>query len=137
MTHWCCRKPQGTLYQPESFGVSATISAEPPWSTASPFRWLHHGEKGVNRFASDLGSRWCPRFGRRPCRCTEITGELRLGREEEEPDMRVPLSVAQRLPPLFYLKSRFLANLQKSYLQFLSSKNCETNFVMIYGMASF
>jgi len=31
-------------------------------------------------------------------------------------DTRVPLSVAQRLPPLFYLKSRFLAILQKSYL---------------------
>ena len=35
-------------------------------------------------------------------------------------DTWVPLSVTQRLPPLFYLKSRFLAVLQKSYLQFLS-----------------
>ena len=53
-------------------------------------------------------------------------------------DTRVPLSVTQRLPPLFYSKSRFLAILQKkSYLQFLSSKNCETNFFMIHGMASF
>jgi len=56
---------------------------------------------------------------------------------KKEPDMRVPLSVAQRLPPLFYLKSRFLAILQKSYLQFLSSRNCETDFLMIHGMASF
>jgi hypothetical protein len=45
--------------------------------------------------------------------------------------------VAQRLPPLFYLNSRFLTILQKSYLLFLSSKSCETNFVMIHGMASF
>jgi len=37
-------------------------------------------------------------------------------------DTRVPLSVAQRLPPLFYLNPRFLAILQKSYLLFLSSK---------------
>ena len=40
------------LYQPESSGVSPSTSAEPPWSTASPFRWLRRGEKGVNRFAS-------------------------------------------------------------------------------------
>jgi len=52
-------------------------------------------------------------------------------------DTRVPLSVAQRLPSLFYLNFRFLAILQKSYLLFLSSKSCETNFVMIHGMASF
>ena len=52
-------------------------------------------------------------------------------------DTRVPLSMTQRFPPLFYSNSRFCANLQKSYLQFLSSKNCETNFVMIHGMASF
>jgi len=51
-------------------------------------------------------------------------------------DTRVPLSVAQRLPPLFYLNSRFLAILQKSYIQFMSSKSCETNFVRIHGMAS-
>ena len=50
---------------------------------------------------------------------------------------RVPLSVTQRLPPLFYLNSRFLAILQKSYLQFRSSKSCETNFVTLHGMASF
>ena len=52
-------------------------------------------------------------------------------------DTRVPLSVTQRLPPLFYLNSRFLAILQKSYLLFLSCKSCETNFVMIHGMTSF
>jgi len=52
-------------------------------------------------------------------------------------DTRVPLSVTQRLPPLFYLNSRFLAILQKSYLLFVNSKSCETNFVMIHGMASF
>jgi len=52
-------------------------------------------------------------------------------------DTQVPLSVTQRLPPLFYSNSRFCAILQKSYLQFLSSKNGETNFVMIHGMASF
>jgi len=58
---------------------------------ASPFWWLRRGEKGVNQFASDRGSRWCPRFGRKPRRRGEIAGELCLGREEEEPDMRVPL----------------------------------------------
>ena len=137
MTHWCCRKPRGTLYWPESSGVSPRTSIEPPWSSASPFRWLRRGEKGVNRFASDLGSRWCPQFGQRPRRRGEITGEHRLDREEEEPDMRPPLSVTQRLPPLFYLNSRFFAILQKSYLLFLSSKGCETNFVMIHGMTSF
>ena len=137
MTHWCYRKPKGTLYRLESSGVSPSISTETPWSAASPFRWLRRGEKGVNRFASDLGSCWCPKFGRRPCRHREIAGEFRLGREEKEPDMWVPLSVAQLFPPPIYLKSRFLAILQKSYLQFLSSKNCETNFVMIHGMASF
>ena len=67
----------------------------------------------------------------------KIAGERRLGREEEEPDTRVPLSVTQRLPPLFYLNSRFLASLQKSYLRFLSSKSYETNFMMIHGMTSF
>ena len=78
------------------------------------------GKKGINLFASVSGSRWCPWFGRRPRRRGEIAGERRLGREEEEHDTRVPLSVTQQLPPLFYLKSIFLANLQKSYLQFLS-----------------
>jgi len=52
-------------------------------------------------------------------------------------DTRVPLSVTQWLPPLFYLNSRFLAILQKSYLLLLSSKSCETHFVMIHAMASF
>jgi len=77
------------------------LPVAPPW------------EKGVNRFASVWGSCWCPRFGRRPRCCGEIVGERRLGREEEEPDMRVLLSVTQRLPPLFYSKSRFFAILQK------------------------
>jgi len=94
-------------------------------------------EKGGQSVRKCLESRWCPRFGRRPRRRGEIAGERRLGREEEEPNTGVSLSVAQRLPPLFYLKSRFLAILQKSYLLFLSSKSCETNFVMIYGMTSF
>ena len=101
------------------------LPVAPPW------------EKGVNRFASVWGSRWCPRFGRRPRRHGEIIGERRLGREEEEPDTRAPLSVAQRLPPHFYLNSRFLAILQKLYLLFLSSKSCETNFVMIHRMTIF
>ena len=35
------------------------------------------------------------------------------------PDARDPLSVTQWSPPLFYLKSRFLAIFQKSYLSFL------------------
>jgi len=52
-------------------------------------------------------------------------------------DTRVSLSVTQWLPPLFYLNSRFLTILQKSYLLFLSSKSCEINFVMIHGMTSF
>ena len=52
-------------------------------------------------------------------------------------DTRVPLLVTQQLPPLFYLKSKFLAILQKSYLLFLSSKSCEKKFVMIRGMVSF
>jgi len=52
-------------------------------------------------------------------------------------DRRVPLTVTQRVPPLFYLNSRFLAILQKLYLLLLSSKSCETNFVMIHEMASF
>jgi len=52
-------------------------------------------------------------------------------------DTRVPLSMTQRHPPLFYLNSKFLAILQKSYLLFLSSKSGETNFLMIHGMASF
>jgi len=51
IVHWCCRKPYVTLYRPESSGVSPSTSAEPPWSTASPFRWLRRGEKRVNRFA--------------------------------------------------------------------------------------
>jgi len=37
----------------------------------------------------------------------------------------------------FYSKSRFLALLQKSYLQFIRSKNCEVNFGMFLEMASF
>ena len=52
-------------------------------------------------------------------------------------DTRVPMSVTQRLPPLFCLNFRFLVILQKSYVQFLSSKSCETNSVMIRGMTSF
>ena len=125
------------IYRHESSVVSPSTSAEPPWSSASPFRWLRRGEKGVNRFASDLGSHWCPQLGRRPHCRGEITGELRFGRGEEEPDMRLPLSVTQRLPSIFYLNSRFLAILQKSFLLFLSSKSCEKFFVMIHEMSSF
>ena len=52
-------------------------------------------------------------------------------------DTRVPLSVTQRFPPLFYSNSRFCAILQKSYLLFVSSKNCETNFVAFLEEDSF
>jgi len=40
-------------------------------------------------------------------------------------------------PPFLLFKSGFLAFLQKSYLLFLRSKNCETNFVVFLEMASF
>ena len=46
IVHWCYRKPSVTLYRPESSSVSPSISAEPPWSTASPFRWLHWEKRG-------------------------------------------------------------------------------------------
>ena len=65
------------------------------------------------------GSRWCPWFDRRPRRRGEIAGERRLGHEEEEPDAWGPLSVTLSFPPFILFKSRFLASLQKSYLQFL------------------
>jgi len=109
------------LYRPESSGVTPSTSAELPWSTASPFRWLRRGEKEVNRFTKVWGSRWCPWFGRRPRRRGEIAGERCLGHEEDEPDMRDPLSVTRRFPPFLLFKLRFLAILQKSYLQFLNS----------------
>jgi len=88
------------------------LPVAPPWG------------KGGQPVRKCLGSRWCPWFGQRPRRRGEIAGERRLGHEEDEPNMRVPLSVTHRFPPLFYLYFRFLAILQKSYLQFLSSKFC-------------
>ena len=100
------------------------LSVAPPWGN------------GVNRFAKVWGSRWCPWFGRRPRHRGEIAGESRLGREEDKSDRRDPLSMTHRFPPFLLFKSRFLAILQKSYLQFLSSKICETNFVIILEMAS-
>ena len=52
-------------------------------------------------------------------------------------DARDPLSSDSTVLSSLLFKSRFLAFLQKSYLQFLRSKNCETNFVMFLEMASF
>jgi len=89
----------------------------------------------VNRVARVGRSRWYPGFGRRPRRHGEIGGESRVGREEDDPDRRDPLSVSPRFPPFLLFKSRFLAFLQKSYLLFLRSKNCETNFVRFLEMA--
>jgi len=100
-------------------------------------RWLRRGEKGVNQFARVWGSRWYPWFGRRPHRRGEIAGESHLGREEDNPDTRDALSVTHRFPPFLLFKSRFLVFLQKSYVLFLRSKNCEPNFVMFLEMASF
>ena len=102
----------------------------------SPFRWLRRGEKGVNRVARVWGSRWCPWFGRRPRRRGEIAGESRLGREEEEPDRWDPLSATLSFPPFLLFKILIFGFLQKSYLLFLRSKNCETNFVVFLEMAS-
>ena len=137
VVHWCCRKPYVTLYRPKSSGVTPSTSVEPPWSTASHFRWLRCGEKGFTRFARVWGSRWCPWFGQRPHRRREIVGECHLGHEDDDPDTRDPLLVTHHFPPFLLFKSRFLAFLQKLYLQFLRSKNCEINFVMFLLMASF
>ena len=52
-------------------------------------------------------------------------------------DDRVPSVSDSTVTPFLLFKSGFLAFLQKSYLLFQRSKNCETNFVVFLEMASF
>ena len=52
-------------------------------------------------------------------------------------DMRVPHASDSTVTPFLLFKTGFLTFLQKSYLLFLRSKNCETNFVVFLEMASF
>jgi len=52
-------------------------------------------------------------------------------------DARVPFASDSTVTPFLLFKSGFLACLQKSYLLFPRSKNCETNFLVFLEMASF
>ena len=56
---------------------------------------------------------------------------------DDDADSWGPLSASLSFPPFLLFKILIFSFLQKSYLLFLRSKNCETNFVVFLEMASF
>ena len=138
LSHWCLSRPSPTFYRSEMAGVSRGISVVPLWLTATPLRRSNPRATYLYRRGITQGSCWCPWVRHRSSPSVfSVFCFLWVFSVFWDADTRVPMSVTQRLPPLFYLKSRFLAILQESYLQFLSSKICKTNFMMIHGMATF
>ena len=137
LSHWCLSRPSPMLYWSEMAGVSRDSSIVPPWPTATSFCCSRPWTTYLYRRGMTQGARWCPWIHRRSSSSASICRRVCSLFVLYVADTRVPLSLTQRFPPLFYSNSRFCAILQKSYLQFLSSENCETSFVMIHGMASF
>jgi len=135
LSHWCLSSPFPTLYRSEMAGVSWGSSARAAMADGDSFP----SHQPLNPL---------PLSTRNDSRSTLVPldppEKLTVGEHSPASVLSVS-SIAYnalpvrdgRLSPLFYLNSRFLAILQKSYLQFLSSKSCERNFVMIRGMASF
>ena len=115
LPHWCLSHPSSKLYQSEMAGVSWDSSVMLPCPTAIPFRCFHPWTTYLYQRGMTQGARWCPWIHQRSSPLVSIRRRV-CSLVSCVADTRVPLLVTQRLPPLFYSKSRFLAILQKSYL---------------------
>ena len=113
VVHWCLGRSSPTLYRSEMAGVSRGSSAMPPWPTATPLRRCNPSVTYLHRCGIHVGA-------------LGSAGEAHRQRAfagEGVPylwvaDVRDPLSVTQRSPPLFYSNPDFLQSCKNHIFSF-------------------